>query len=225
LVSNKSNSWLSEDKKFYRLESKAKIPSLTLQNVPNIKLKKLSDFDEIPNTGGCYWIWTNERVHHRLHRRKTPNGFNNGEIIYNGLAKDNIQGRIKQHLLSDFDAGWSGISIDIYTKKSPSHRKRAMSNKDRVKVPYLADGQRINSIKLILKLNLSSDEKKFIKKNKNDEFFFRNGINIFEKKHKSNDFRIYYITNLMSLSYAEFIEKKWRERHGSPKLCSYISGR
>jgi len=215
-----------------------KIPNETLDDVDFVILKNESDFDKIPTGGGCYWIWTNEPVVHTLHKNKTPKPFNNGAIIYNGIAKDDVKGRIRHHLLGNADAGWSGISMDIYFGTTQSHRKKGLSPTG--KVPYLVEKSIIKrgdkkgddidvhkSIRLVedfLKIHLSEQEKTFINENAAPKIHFRNGINIFENKHQPYDFCAYFITGLNSL-YLDFIEKKWREEYGLPKLCSYKSGR
>ena len=76
----------------------------------------------------------------------------------------------------------------------------------------------------LLKIHLSDTEKEELEKAIGEKFYFRNGIDITEQKHTSFEFRVYYITGLSSL-YLDFIEKKWREDFGLPKLCSYSSGR
>ncbi len=212
--------WIKQEKIFLDAIKDVEIPNEKLAKVDFQLIKSSADINYIPSGGGCYWIWTNEPVKHSLHKHKTPKPFNNGEIIYNGIAKDDVKGRIFHHLFGFEDAGWSGISLDIYTNKSVSHRKKACSPKG--KVPYL-NNQAIRDRKQLLKLNLSSIEKSYINTHKEDIFYFRNGINITDDKHIKYDFITYYITGLTSL-YLEHIEKKWRE-FGLPKLCSYSSGR
>jgi len=226
--------WKIEEEKFKRLEAKIRIPNESLDDVDCVSFKKRNDFDLIPDKGGCYWIWTNEPVKHRFHRNKIPKKIHEGEIIYNGVAKDNVQNRIMHHLLGKQNARWSGISLDIYYQKSVSHRKKAMSAKG--KAPYIecpsdiGNERRNDELKLIrdktllLKMFLSGKEKSFLKKSNKKEYCFRNGINIFETKHKKHSFKVYFITGLETL-YTEYIEKKWREKFGLPKLCSYSSGR
>lgn len=223
--------WKKEENKFKQVESRIKIPNAKLRNVDCIVLSKKSHFHKIPAEGGCYWIWTNEPIYHRLHRNKTPKGFSNGEVIYNGIAKDNVRSRIMHHLSGDIDAGWSGVSIDIYPSHSRSHKKKAYSRAG--KVPFVSSPNVVSgSVKyipirtkeLLLSLNLSRSEKRFINKRNRPTYFFRNGINFSDYKHKKYKYKIYYITGLTTL-YLEFIEKRWRKKHGTPKLCSYSSGR
>lgn len=212
--------WLEQEKVFLNAIKDVEIPNEQLEDVDFKLLKNSEDINSIPSGGGCYWIWTNEPIKHSLHKHKTPKSFNGGEIIYNGIAKDDVKGRVFHHLFGFEDAGWSGISIDIYTKNSVSHRKKACSPNG--KVPYI-NKIPIKSKTQLLELSLSIGEKKFIQKNDSNVFYFRNGINITDKKHKHYNFIVYYITGLTSL-YLEYIEKQWRG-FGLPKLCSYSSGR
>lgn len=222
--------WKKEEEKFKK--AKIKVPTKNLYEVDSVILREEKDFDRIPGMGGCYWIWTNEPVNHRFHKNRIPAKVKGGEIIYNGIAKDNVRNRVKHHLLGKQEAGWSGISMDIYPGKSRSHRKKVLSQSG--KVPYvdciLVDrGIRykctpIREKRLIFRLYLSKEEKAFIKNSNQKMYYFRNGINIFDKKHKSFVFKAYFITGLESL-FLEYIEKKWREKFGLPKLCTYSSGR
>jgi hypothetical protein len=212
--------WLKQEKIFLNAIKDVKIPNETLEKVDFIRISTINDINSIPSGGGCYWLWTNEPVNHSLHKHNTPKKFNGGEIIYNGIAKDDVKGRIFHHLFGFEDAGWSGISLDIYTKNSVSHRKKACSPNG--KVPFI-NKMPIKSKAELLKLHLSKPEIEYITKKKSNVFYFRNGINITDNKHKSFKFKVYYITGLTSL-YLEHIEKQWRE-FGLPKLCSYSTGR
>lgn len=212
--------WLEQEKIFLKAIQEVKIPNALLQNVDCLLIKDSKDLNSVPSGGGCYWIWTNEPVVHSLHRHKTPKSFQSGEIIYNGIAKDDVKGRVFHHLFGFADAGWSGISLDIYTSESESHRKKACSQAG--KVPYI-EKKPIRTREQLLKLNLSVTEKSYIKKTKRNVYFFRNGINIREPKHRKYKFKVYYIIGLSSL-YLEYIEKEWRN-NGLPKLCSYSTGR
>jgi len=215
-----NNYWLEQEKKFLKAIEGVDVPNETLDNVDFVEINSHNDFSKIPNGGGCYWIWTNEPVIHSLHKNQTPKPFQNGEIIYNGIAKDNVKGRVYHHLYGFEDAGWSGISLDIYTKTSNSHRKKACSPKG--KVPFI-NNTPIRSKEKLLKLHLTQDEKKFINNSEQSVFHFRNGINLNDEKHKNFLFKVYFITGLTSL-YLEHIEKEWR-KIGLPKLCSYFTGR
>lgn len=235
--------WQEEDQKFLVAIRDIKIPNGNLDDVAFIVVKEISDFEKIPTGGGCYWIWTNEPVYHTLHKNPTPKPFEGGEIIYNGIAKDDVIGRIKHHLLGAIDAGWSGISLDIYFGDTISHRKKALSEKG--KVPYILEkaivkraiptkklkrGDEIERLKPIrtkedfLHIYLSEKEREQILQESIDKIHFRNGINIFDEKHKVFEFRVYFITGISPL-YLDFIEKKWRKDFNLPKLCSYSSGR
>lgn len=219
----KNSFWLKQDAKFSAFEKKMKAPSFDLKNVPYVDIKNLQDIQKIPNKGGCYWIWTNEKIIHTLHTNALPKTFNKGEVIYNGIAKDDIRGRIKNHLFSDEDASWSAISVDVLLGKAKSHRKKAMSKKSSEKIAYY-NGKKITNKEMLLKLNISSGERKFISNSTKSVFYFRNGINVQDAKHKGNKFRAYFIVDITSASYLAYIEKHWRSG-GLPRLCSYISGR
>jgi len=79
--------WLEQERKFIKALEEVEIPNQTLDEVDYITLKKPDDLRKIPdleNSGGCYWIWTNEPIVHTLHRHKLPQFIEGGEIIYNG---------------------------------------------------------------------------------------------------------------------------------------------
>jgi hypothetical protein len=226
---NNSKYWQKQDRRFLQITQNAVIPNQTLRKVDYINLKTERDLFKIPEQKGCYWIWTNEKVVHSFHTDVTPDKITakikgkitSGEIIYNGLASGNIQARIFNHLYSKPDAGRSGISLDLYFKTSKSHRKKAMATKG--KVPYIGKTP-IRDIETLLNLFLSKEESFYIKSKQAKVHFFRNGINFLDGKHKKHKYRVYYISGIDQL-YAQFIEKKWREKYGRPKLCSYKSGR
>jgi hypothetical protein len=234
--------WIEQEKKFLKAIKNVEIPNANLDKVDNIIVKTADDLSIISAGGGCYWIWTNEPVLHTLHKHKLPSNIGKGHIIYNGIAKDDVRGRIFCHLFGFEDATWSGISMDIYKKTSTSHRKKAMSDKG--KVPYVVMQKEvkrtynkksvkrediinmfsgIRSKELLLTLHLSQTEKDYINNTSKTIYYFRNGINIKEDKHKNNKFKVYFITGLSSL-YLEYIEKEWR-KNGLPRLCSYSTGR
>lgn len=237
-----SEIWIKEEQKYLKAIKDVKIPNANLDDVSIVILKNEIDLNQIPSGGGCYWIWTNEPVLHSLHKNQTPKPFNDGEIIYNGIAKDDVKSRIKHHLFGDIDAGWSGISLDIYFGETASHRKKALAEKG--KVPYIIEkkiSKRANKKKNLkkgdefdihtpirekkdfLKIYLSDSEKTILEEKDIDKIYFRNGINITDPKHSQFVFKVFFITGLSSI-YLEFIEKKWRQ-FGLPKLCSYSSGR
>lgn len=235
------NIWKEEEEKFLSAIKSVKIPDALLTNVPHLVLKNEKDLDNFPEGGGCYWIWTNEPITHFLHKNKTPEHFSGGEIIYNGIAKDKVKVRVKDHLFSTMDATWSGISLDLFLGDTTSHRKKASGNEGKVsytrhyrtlkrkcksgnKGDSIPDYKPLKLADDLLELNLSDKERDYIQENKDKIIHFRNGINITEPKHSSYEFRVYYIVGLSSL-YLDFIEKKWREENGLPRLCSYSSGR
>jgi len=219
-----NNYWLEQEKIFLKAIKDVEIPNMSLDKVDFINLENKNDLSKISivdgKGGGCYWIWTDEPILHSLHKHKTPEPFQKGEVIYNGIAKDDIKGRIYHHLFGFEDAGWSGISIDIYQKQSISHRKKACSKFG--KVPYINNNP-IRNKEQLLQIHLSDNERNFIEITDFNEYYFRNGIDISEEKHIKYNFKVFYIIGLTSL-YLEHIEKEWRE-FGLPKLCSYSKGR
>ena len=222
----KSTIWIEQDKKVQEFEKKLLLPDERLTSVENVVLNMDTDFDKIPKQGGCYWIATNEPINHSFHKNPLPKRFDSFEIIYNGIAKDNLQKRIKQHLVIPIDdPGWSGIRVDILLKTHKGfHRQKAYSPNPRAHLPYI-DNLRINLKEDLFKLNLSEDEISYIKDNYDkDIFHFRNGINVFHDKHKNFKYKVYFITDLKSITYLDYIEKAWR-RECLPRLCTYISGR
>lgn len=144
-----NNYWLEQEKKFLKAIKGVAIPDGRLKKIDFIAVKNSDTLSSIPNGGGCYWIWTNEPVRHSLHKNKFPGGFKGGEIIYNGIAKDDVRGRVFHHLFGFVDAGWSGISMDIYMRGSISHRKKACSKNG--KVPFL-DNKPIRDKKHLLRI-------------------------------------------------------------------------
>lgn len=223
-----NNIWQREEQKFFKAVKNVKIPNGCLKQVEYATRQEIV---RIPQSGGCYWIWANEPVWHTLHKNATPKPFSGGEVIYNGIAKDDVCGRVLNHLMGEIDAGWSGISLDIHFGQTISHRKKAMSMEGKVPFIKYIDESGVEKYKPIrnredlLKLYLSKSERQAVLSRAHlDREYFRNGININDSKHKKFKFRVYYIIGLSSL-YLEFIEKEWRVNYGLPKLCSYSSGR
>ena len=111
---NNSKIWIEEDQKVQEFERKLLVPDERLTDVENVLLNTEEDFNKISKKGGCYWIATSEPVKHAFHKNPLPKKIDSFEIIYNGISKDNIQGRIKNHLFIQIDdPGWSGIKLDI----------------------------------------------------------------------------------------------------------------
>jgi len=239
-----SNSlWVLEDKKFQEAVKDIIIPSYNLDNVDCISVSNENDIAHIPSKGGCYWIWTNEPVFHYLHKNSIPESFDNGDVIYNGIAKDNINWRIKNHLLCSTNPGWSGISLDLLGSEYQSHRKKCCSLKG--KVPFIISTkvanrkntkkgikkgdsvsfyERVTHKEKLLKLNFSDAEKQMIRETNSNTYYFKNGINITDEKHRGYEFRVYFIVDI-SIPFIDYIEKEWRRQYGLPKLCSYSEGR
>jgi hypothetical protein len=179
------NIWIEYEEAFENCITKVILPDKELTNVDQILIKSEKDLENIPEGGGSYWIWTNEPVYHSLHKNQTPQPLKGGEIIYNGIAKDDVKGRIRHHLFGKEDAKWSGISVDIYLGKSSSHRKKACCPEK--KVAYI-NNEPIRSVPQLLKLFLSEEEKQFINASKSETIYFRNGINISDPIHNKFDF-------------------------------------
>jgi hypothetical protein len=223
--------WLDEDARYKKFAEGIRIPDSELRDVDCISVTRLEDLDKIPTGGGCYWIWTNEPIKHFLHRNKLPDKLDGGEIIYNGIAKDDIRGRVIHHLFGNEDEGWSGVSVDLYIGRSASHRKKAMSQEGKRVAYYNSNPlgyppslELIRSKEQLALINLSKSERDYVQNASEQVFYFRNGINISDEKHFKNEFRVYYIVGITSL-YLEHIEKEWRKHYGLPRLCSYTSGR
>ena len=217
--------WLKQDKAVQEFEKKLLFPDERLTNVEHVLLKTEEDFNKIPKEAGCYWIATTEPVKHAFHKYDTPEKIDSFDIIYNGISKKSIKWRIKNHLLSD-NPGWSGIKIDILLEPyEGGFRQKAFSSIKRSHVPYL-DKVQIRSKEDLFKLHLSAEEISYIRNNEdNNTFYFRNGINIFQDKHKDFQYKVFFISGLKSITYLDFIEKAWRDKYHLPRLCKYKSGR
>lgn len=219
-----ANKWINIDKKIEEFEGSLEIPDEELTDVNEVTISSLSALVDIPKEGGCYWIWTTESVKHSLHPnfQNFPKPVRGGEIIYNGISKDDIKGRIQKHLFGKVNEGMSAIGVDILLEKyEGSHRKKAFCIKG--KAPYL-DGAKITSKDQFLNVNLSNEERNFVHAS-DFQIYFRNGINILEDKHRDFIFKVYFLAGFKSASYGDIIEKEWRKRYGLPKLCSYRKGR
>lgn len=215
--------WKEIDTEIYNFENNLIIPNETLENVPSIIIKNFEDLGKIPKEGGCYWIWTDRIINHSFNRNKHPEKFNNGEIIYNGIAKDDIRSRIQKHLLGNVEEGFSAISIDLYLNTEvKSHKKKICSKKGN---SAYFENNRIRNKELCKNLNFTDDEISFINNSNSEEYYFRNGINVTEEKHINHTYKVYYLSGFKSLSYGDIIEKRWREKFGLPRLCTYNKGR
>lgn len=226
--------WKQKDKSYNKKFNSIVIPNGNLAKVDYVEFKNINDFEKLPKANGCYWIWTNAPVKHRLHKNKTPKLIEKifkgkkhiGQIIYNGVS-DNIKDRIQRHLLSNGNPSWSAISVDVLFSEVVSHRKKAMATNKEKKVPYVLFKNKLLKIinkKLLLRIWLTKKEKTFICRSSKTQYFFKNGINVFDKKHTKRIYRAYFITGI-SQTYRDYIEKMWRERYGQPVLCSYKKGR
>ena len=57
--------WSEQDKRFFDFEKDVQVPDEQLSQVDVITLRSESDFEKVPDKGGCYWIWTNEPIYHQ----------------------------------------------------------------------------------------------------------------------------------------------------------------
>jgi hypothetical protein len=208
---------------FNKLNKDGWAPEASLDGLPYATIKTETDLLSLPKKNCAYWIATTEPVEHSMHKHQFPQKMNDGfEIIYNGVAGD-LRGRMKNHLFRDTCAGLSGISVDIFTQpQSPgSHVKKAFSTKPKDKVIYV-QGSRVSNKEDLLKMNLTQQEESWINTSTGNIFLW-NGINVTWPKHVNHEWRVYYYQCDQSMS--SFVEIKWRERHGHPRLISYLSGR
>lgn len=206
-----------------KITSKININSNTKNNVKSTIKNIFNQSNQNINMGGCYWLWTNEPIHHYLHTHKTPDKFDGGEIIYNGISDKGLINRVLHHIFGNEKQAWSGIGIDIYKYTPPSHFKKAYSEKGKIPLLKNSIGE-YNTIKyknMLHELNLSKDEIKYINDNHNNNvFYFRNGICLTDDKHKGYKYRIYF-TPGETETYRNYIESSWRDMYGLPRLCSY----
>lgn len=233
--------WKNDGDEFLKAINKFNIPLPCLSDISRVDLLTLADFDKISEEGGVYFIGTTEIINHRQHKHKLPPIFNGIEIIYNGIAKDGIRNRILCHLLSEMGSTWSGIGVDIYDKlldnnislkkqTTTSHRKKLFSFEEgKTKGVYIEKNNKIiraSEQSDFDTLNFSKEEKELINKHllERKNVCFRNGINIFDEKHKNYVYTVFFIADIPH-PYAQYIESKWRKINGKPRLCSYIDGR
>ena len=213
-----------EDQKRYA------IPTRDLSDLPYVDIKSEEDFDKIPNTGGAYWIVTDEPIGHAMNKYEDQRvKLNVGEVIYNGMASGNVRGRVKSHLYRVKDGGWSAISVDIIPGVAGSHTKLLLHSNKRKKLAYF-NGEKATSIDQIPISFYSEANQKNIElslknpKNKEGNLWYRSGINALDENHSKYNWRVYYLTGLPQ-SYADFVEREWRLTNGTPRLNSYKTGR
>lgn len=205
-------------------------PDKNLSELKYVLLKSKEDFAKLPKTNCAYWIVTNEPIRHSMcspSKYDFPKEIEGvGEIIYNGVSK-NLKSRIENHLLRKKCEGQSAISVDllISSDKPNSHVKFAFKKDFKKNTnPFLIERKsRITSYEDLFDLNISVQEKTFLKNSNNNNVYFWNGINVLWDKHVNYDWFVYYYEceDIMS----SIIENQWRERFGKPKLCTYNGGR
>lgn len=190
-------------------------------------LKNESDFKSIPKSSGNYWILTNKPICHsfnnKFHHRPKPCYIENNSlsVIYNGQS-DNLQTRIKQHLLRKNPKGindLSGISIEIYKgdKQFKSHNKYLYTEKNNKKPYYEKEQRSIDWNDIINHYNIK--EKK--------DYIFKNGISVIDEEHKNFIWLVIYypMNKFIYHPLSDYIERQWRIHNGMPILNSYSSGR
>ena len=211
-------------------QKKYAVPAKDLSDLPYVDIKSEEDFNKIPNSGGAYWIVTNEPIPHAMNKYENQRvKLNIGEVVYNGMAKDNVKGRIKAHMHRTKQGGMSAISVDVLPCIAGSHTKLMIHENKRKKLAYF-NGIKVTSIDEIPVNSYSQSNQKNIKevlkdpKNKDNAIWFRSGINVLDKNHAMYNWRVYYLTDV-SRTYADFVETEWRKLYGQPRLNSYVDGR
>ena len=204
------------------------------------------NLDEIPNLPGNYWIATNEPILHSLNPdfdnrpKKIKYKENYLNIIYNGQG-DTIRTRIKAHLYRPNNKGlsdMSGISVDItelYKQGTKiSHNKclwYKKNSKKGKKLPYYELKKKFityDDIKNMYSEDDTDKLKDYYKiLDKTSTIYFKNGIDINEKKHKKYIWLVIYydMNKFIYHPFSDIIEQEWRKNNGSPILCSYKCGR
>jgi hypothetical protein len=202
------------------------LPRYNLENLCFAKLSSPHDFHKLPKNRGNYFIVTNKPIIHSFHNKNFPkvidiisysSSFN---IIYNGIS-NNICNRIKQHLLRKNITNTSGLSIDLITDfYIDSYSKKLLSNNSLDKTPFV--GNEKVCVENVNLLNFSKEESFMINdfiSHRLDKVYFKNGIDITCDKHNKYDWFVFYLE--VSDKYLNsYIEQKWRDLNGMPKLCS-----
>jgi hypothetical protein len=211
---------------------KIQIPDAALSGLTSIHIKKEEDLAEIPDIAGNYWILTNEPVNHCLHAgtkcpKKLPSALS---VIYNGVS-GTLKTRAKEHLLREDSKGGfgtqSGISLDLMKEtpeKKASHAKCMWAKNKKMPKVLIEGSYKKPSTKteVIDSMNLSVGEKEIARSK--DELYFKNGINVKDVKHIPYNW-IFVFVPIKVHSIRDYVENEWRNIHGVPVLCSYISGR
>jgi hypothetical protein len=207
------------------------IPDETVSSIPRICVKNENDVASIPPVGGNYWILTNELILHCFHsgNRKVPLFQNGLRVVYNGVTT-NLQNRAREHLLRPDEKGGSGsqsgISVDVLCvpEGNPSHVKCAWSSTGKRKLPKVFVNN--SYVPLTKKDDLfgtfSENEKEFALTS--NTLYFKNGIHVSSAKHSPYGWFFAYAP-ISVPNVRDYVENAWRDAHGVPILCSYLSGR
>ncbi len=207
---------------------------LDLEGVPSVRAGRGGRWlESIPKAAGCYWIWTNEPVRHCLNAgARVPSKIRNSKytVVYNGVSS-NLQQRARDHLdrVGGLFGEMSGISVDLLlqqpTAGKSSHAKCAWACSGKKLPKIQVDGRYrapASKEELASIMHLSRDERGYLQEN--STAYFKNGIQAGDPKHRAYEWHFSYV-ECADARARTFIEHSWREEHGVPVLCSYVTGR
>ena len=211
------------------------IPDASLSRLPWVRIRAGEDLRNIPASGGCYWIITDEPIKHCFNSGThcpvvLPSGLT---VVYNGVS-GGLRARAKQHLLRDDSKGGfgstSGISVDLLKKEigfTKSHTKwmwHESGRQDKHKLPKVwINGSYQKQTSKHQILTTLSDEEKDMALGR-EELRFKNGINVLDTKHQPYSW-IFIFVPISVHNIRDYIESEWRKEYGVPVLCTYKSGR
>ena len=213
------------------------IPTHTLEGIQKVQMtqprgRAAAPIESIPKSAGCYWIYTDEPVRHCLNAaKKVPSKLEDGSmVVYNGVTT-NLYQRAKEHMLrsTGLYGEMSGIAVDLICEAPregrSSHAKCAWAPGSRKLPKVFKDDKYVRPTSkedVLSTLHLSAAEKAYLRDT--EVVCFKNGINVNDAKHKR--FKWYFCwVECPDDNLRGYIERKWRESHGVPVLCSYTSGR